>query len=141
VQSLAEQKHALKISEHTFIIMYNNKAGYNSYSKMSKRTYTYCTAITEIWGPRTNFDLGALVIPCSNTMIRGPGASPGKSLKSEVPEMAKSCILGGYWTVISMRYISLQFFICIYLGPPLTRVPGQIAPLWTVTTICDSLVS
>ena len=40
VQSLAEQKHALEISEHTLIIMCNNKAGYNSYSKMTKRTYT-----------------------------------------------------------------------------------------------------
>jgi hypothetical protein len=29
VQSLAEQKHALKIPEHTLIIMCNNKAGYN----------------------------------------------------------------------------------------------------------------
>jgi hypothetical protein len=94
VQSLAEQKHALKISEHTLIkCVTTYKAGYNSYSKMPKRTYTYSTAIREIWGPRTNFDSGALVIPCSNTMIRGPGASPGKSLKSEVPEMAISCIL------------------------------------------------
>jgi hypothetical protein len=40
VQSLAEQKQALEISEHTLIIMCNNKAGYNSYSKMPKRTYT-----------------------------------------------------------------------------------------------------
>ena len=29
VQSLAEQQHALKISEHTLIIMCNNKTGYN----------------------------------------------------------------------------------------------------------------
>jgi hypothetical protein len=29
VQSLAEQQQALKISEHTLIIMCNNKTGYN----------------------------------------------------------------------------------------------------------------
>jgi hypothetical protein len=86
VQSLAKQKHALEIAEHTLIIMCNNKAGYNSYSKMPNE-HTL-PALREIWGPRTNFDLGALVIPCSNTMIKGSGV-----LKSEVPEMAKSCIL------------------------------------------------
>ena len=39
-QGLDKQKHALKISEHTFIIMCIHKTGYNWYSKMSKRTYT-----------------------------------------------------------------------------------------------------
>jgi hypothetical protein len=40
VQSLAEQKHAQKISEHTLIIMCNRKTDYNWYSKMPKPTYT-----------------------------------------------------------------------------------------------------
>jgi hypothetical protein len=57
------------------------------------KTNIHCTALREIWEPRTNFDLGALVIPCSNTMIRGSEASPRKILKFEVPEIAKSCIL------------------------------------------------
>jgi hypothetical protein len=43
---------------------------------------------------RAKFDLGTLVIPSSNTMIRGSrGILRGKILKCEVPEMAKSCIL------------------------------------------------
>jgi hypothetical protein len=57
VQSFAEQKHALKISEHTLIIMCNNKAGNNLYSKMPKRTYMHCTVLREILGPRTNIEL------------------------------------------------------------------------------------
>jgi hypothetical protein len=29
-------------------------------------------------GPRTNFDLGALVIPSSNTVVRGSGGIPSE---------------------------------------------------------------
>jgi hypothetical protein len=36
----------------------------------------HCTALREIWRPRTNFDLGALVISCFNTVIRGFVGTP-----------------------------------------------------------------
>jgi hypothetical protein len=125
-QSLAEQKHSLKISEYTFMIMCNHKTGYNWYSKMPKPTYTtqHPGLPRVIWVLRAKFDLGPLVIPSSNTMIRGSRSIlPGKILKCEVPEMAKSCILEVCW----------QIYLCIFycnslFGPPLTEAPGKIAP-------------
>jgi hypothetical protein len=133
VQSLAEQKHALEISEHTLIIMCNNKAGYNSYSKMPKRTYT-AQQSGKFGGPGQTLTWGLSRFHVLTLWLGGPGASPGKILKSEVLEMAKSCILEVQLTVISM-YISLQFFIC---PPPFNSGPrANCTPLGGLDSTCN----
>ena len=69
----------------------------------------------EIWVLRAKCELGPLMIPSSNTMIMGSrGILSGKiSVKSEVPEMAKSCILEVRW----------QLPICIFYSNSLFEAP------------------
>ena len=94
-----------------------------------------------IWVLRAKFDLGPLVIPSSNTMIRGSsrGILPGKILKCEVPEMAKSCIL-------EVCMLTVTVYLCIFycnslFGPPLTEAPGKIAPSTPMGRGLDSTYS
>jgi hypothetical protein len=92
--------------------MCNNKAGYNWYSKTPKRINIHCTALREIWGHRTNFDLGALVIPCSNTMIRGSGGIPRKNVEIWDPRDGQILHSGS----LVDSYIYVYFTAILYLG-------------------------
>ena len=68
------------------------------------------------WGPLKFY----IVVVLS---VRGVPFSPGKILKSEVLEIAKSCTLSGYLSLF-LLHTSFSF----YVGPPLAGGPGQIAP-------------
>jgi hypothetical protein len=77
-------------------------------------------------------------------MIRGSGGIPRKKFEIWGPRNGQ--ILHSGSLVDSYIYV-VYFTAILYLGLPLTRVPGQIAPLWAaltapaVTIIYDSLVS
>jgi hypothetical protein len=75
------------------------------------------------------------VIPCSNTIPY----SNTISKKFEILGPRNGQILHSGSLVDS--YIYVYFAAILYLGHPLTGVPGQIALTAPVTTICDSLVS
>jgi hypothetical protein len=78
----------------------------------------HCTALRETWGPRTNFDLGALVIPCSNTMIRGSGDTPRKKIELWGPRNGQ--ILHSESLVDS--YIYVYFVASFRSNPKLTSI-------------------
>jgi hypothetical protein len=128
VQSLAEQKHALKISEHTLIIMCNNKAGYNWYSKMPKRTFT-AQHSGKFGGPGQTLTWWLSWFHVLTLWLWGPGHPPEKiwNLRSQK------------WPTPAFWKSSWQLYLCIFhcnslFGPPLTGIPGQIAPLWAALT-------
>jgi hypothetical protein len=123
--------HIICIQCDTLNILY-------SYSKMPKRTNTYCTAIREIWGPRTNFDLGALVIPCSNTMIRGPGAFPGKKFEISGPRNGQILHSG---SLVDSYIYAVYFTAILYLhlfGSPFNSGPSEnCTPLGGLDSTCS----
>jgi hypothetical protein len=86
------------------------------------KTNIHCTAPREIWVPRAKFDLGPLVIPSSNIMIRGPGPfSPGNFLNPRSHKWPNPA----FWTSVD-SYIYVYFTV-IQFGPPLTEAPGKLA--------------
>jgi hypothetical protein len=113
------------------------------------KTNIHCTAPREILGLRTNFDLGALVIPSSNTVVRGPGATLRKNFEICGPRNGQILHSGS----LVDSYIYVYFTVILYLGPPLTCPKANCTPLGgvdstcsynylsAVTTIYDSIVS
>jgi hypothetical protein len=102
VQSLAEQQHALKISEHTLIIMCNNKTGYNWYSKMPKPTYT-AQHPGKFGGSGPTLTWGPLWFHLLTLSLGGPGASLQKNFEIWGPRNGQILHSG---SLVSM-YISL----------------------------------
>jgi hypothetical protein len=125
MQSLAKQKHALTISEHTLIIMCNNKTGYNWYSKMSKRTFSVQYPRKFVGGQRQTLIRGPVWLHLLTLWLKGPGAfAPGKFLKSVLPEMAKFLHSGS----LVDSYIYVYFTVILYLPPPFNWGPRAKRP-------------
>jgi hypothetical protein len=137
VQSLAEQQHALKISEHTLIIMCNNKTGYNLYSKMPKPwgpppTYT-AQHPGKFGGPAPTLSWGPLWFHLLTLSLWGPGHTFGKNFEIWVPGNGQ--ILHSGSLVDSCIYV--HFTVILYLGPPLTCLKANCTPLAGLDSTCS----
>jgi hypothetical protein len=121
------------------IIMCNNKATYNSYSKMTKRTYT-AQQSGEFGGPGQTLTWGLSQFHVLTLRLGGPPENFWNQRSQKWSNPA-------FWKSSWQLYLCGIFHCNSLFRPPLTRVPGQIAPLWAaltapaVTTIYDSLVS
>ena len=79
-------------------------------------------------------------------MIKGiRGHSPREILKSQVPEMAKSCILEVCWQLYLYVYFNVILFWATFNWSP-AQIAPSLASLWAaltalaVTTFYDSVV-